>query len=86
MPNNNGPSGPYITSPTPPPPPPPAPVALYVPESVKQLASQEQLMQMIELAFAQRVSLELAEAYTDILSVLRGDIDEDEAQAEGEAE
>ncbi len=87
MPNNNGPSGPYTKSPPPPPPPPPAPVALYVPDTVKQLANDEQLTQIavIELAFAQRVSLELAEAYTDILTVLRGDID-DEEETETEAE
>ena len=69
--NQGGPNGPYITPPAPPPPP---PVALYIPDSVRALATPEQLARIaeIELEFGQRVAKEVSKAYADVLAVVRG--------------
>jgi hypothetical protein len=70
MPTHNGPGDPYII--IPPPPPPPA-VALYVPQSVRESATEEQerRIALIELQFAHRVSVLLSETYSEIQAVLR---------------
>jgi len=72
--NQGGPNGPYIVPPSPPPPPPPPPVALYIPDSVRALATPEQLARIaeIELEFGQRVAKEVSKAYADVLAVVRG--------------
>jgi ABC-type uncharacterized transport system YnjBCD ATPase subunit len=48
-------------------------VALYVPQSVRETASEEQERRIaqIELQFAHRVSVLLAETYSEIQAVLR---------------
>jgi hypothetical protein len=71
MPQQNGPGNPYNEVP----PPPPPPLALYVPSSVTDCAHEDQRRRIaqIEVAFAQRVSVLLSEAYAEILEVLRGE-------------
>ncbi len=72
MPTHNGPGDPYIIVP---PPPPSPPVAVYIPQSVRDTATPEQLRRiaLIELQFAHRVSVMLSKTYAEIQGVLRGE-------------
>ena len=70
MTRNNGPSGPYFV---PPPPPPPPPLALYIPDTALADATDEQRAKiaLIELEFAQKVSVLLSKTYSEITALLR---------------
>jgi hypothetical protein len=68
MTKNNGPSGPYFV-----PPPPPPPLALYIPDTALADATDEQRAKiaLIELEFAQKVSVLLSKTYAEITTLLR---------------
>jgi len=71
MPTQNGPGDPYIVVN---PPPPPPPLALYIPPTATDSASEDQLRRIaqIQLAFAQKVSQLLSNTYAEVQAVLRG--------------